>query len=66
MISLQDVSEFDTLAEYKEDVKKNLTEKKEKEARTAKENAAVDKAIENAQMDIPDAYDPDPVPSDAG
>ena len=50
----KDVSEFDTLAEYKEDVKKNLTEKKEKEARTAKENAAVDKAIENAQMDIPD------------
>ena len=50
----QDVSEFDTLAEYKEDVKKNLTEKKEKAARTAKENAAVDKAIENAQMDIPD------------
>ena len=50
----KDVSEFDTLAEYKEDVKKNLTAKKEKEARTAKENAAVDKAIENAQMDIPD------------
>ena len=50
----KDVSEFDTLAEYKEDVKKNLTEKKEKEARTAKENAAVDKAIENAQMDIPE------------
>lgn len=50
----KDVSEFDTLAEYKEDVKKNLTTKKEKEARTAKENAAVDKAIENAQMDIPD------------
>ena len=51
---VKDVSEFDTLAEYKEDVKKNLTEKKEKEARTAKENAAVDKAIENAQMDIPE------------
>ena len=50
----KDVSEFDTLAEYKEDVKKKLTEKKEKEARTAKENAAVDKAIENAQMDIPE------------
>ena len=50
----KDVSEFDTLAEYKEDVKKNLTEKKEKEARTAKENAAVDKVIENAQMDIPE------------
>ena len=51
----QDVSEFDTLAEYREDVKKNLTEKKEREARTEKENAAVDKAIENAQMEIPDA-----------
>ena len=51
----QDVSEFDTLAEYKEDIKKNLAERKEKEARTAKENAAVDKAIENAQMEIPDA-----------
>ena len=51
----QDVSEFETLAEYKEDIKKNLTERKEKEARTAKENAAVDKAIENAQMEIPDA-----------
>ena len=49
----QDVSEFDTLAEYREDVKKNLTEKKEKEARAAKENTAVDKAIENAEMEIP-------------
>ena len=51
----QDVSEFDTLAEYRADVKKNLTEKKEKEARAAKENTAVDKAIENAEMEIPDA-----------
>lgn len=51
----QDVSEFDTLAEYRDDVKKNLTEKKEKEARAAKENTAVDKAIENAEMEIPDA-----------
>lgn len=51
----QDVSEFDTLAEYKEDLKKKLTERKEKEALRAKEDAAVDKVIENAQMDIPDA-----------
>ena len=51
----KDVSEFDTLAEYKEDVKKNLTEKKAEDARRAKEDAAVDKAIENAQMDIPEA-----------
>ena len=50
----KDVSEFDTLAEYKEDVKKNLTEKKAEDARRAKEDAAVDKAIENAQMDIPE------------
>ena len=51
----KDVSEFDTLAEYKEDVKKNLTEKKAEDARRAKEDAAVDKVIENAQMDIPEA-----------
>ena len=51
----QDVSEFDTLAEYREDVKKNLTERNEKEAARAKEDAAVEKAVENAQMEIPDA-----------
>ena len=36
----QDASEFDTLAEYKEDIKKNLTEKKEKEAKETKEEIA--------------------------
>lgn len=51
----QEVSEFDTLDEYKDDVKKNLAEKKAASAKTDKENAVVDKAIENAQMDIPDA-----------
>lgn len=51
----KDVSEFDTLAEYKEDVKKNLTESKEKEALRAKEDAAIEKIIENAQMEIPEA-----------
>ena len=40
----QDVSEFDTLAEYKEDVKKNLEEKKKEEAEQQKE-ADVIKAI---------------------
>lgn len=50
-----DVSEFDTLAEYKEDIKKNLLEKKEKEAKFAKEDAVVDKIIEDATMEIPDA-----------
>ena len=51
----KDVSEFDTLAEYKEHVKTNLEDKKADEAKRAKEDAAVDKAIENAQMDIPEA-----------
>lgn len=50
----KDVSEFDTLEEYKEDIRKNLTESKEKEAKTAKENAVVDKIVENASMEIPD------------
>ncbi len=50
-----DVSEFDTLDEYKEDIKKNLLEKKEKEAKFAKEDKVVDKIIENATMEIPDA-----------
>ncbi len=50
-----DVSEFDTLAEYKEDIKKNLLEKKEKEAKFAKEDKVVDAIIENATMEIPDA-----------
>ena len=50
-----EVSEFDTLAEYKEDVKKNLLEKREKDVKNAKEDAVVDAIIENASMDIPDA-----------
>ncbi|MDD5935861.1 MAG: trigger factor [Clostridiales bacterium] len=51
----QDVSDFDTIAEYKEDIKKKLTERKEKAAQTAKEDAVVDKIVENATMDIPAA-----------
>lgn len=50
-----EVSEFDTLAEYKEDVKKNLTEKKEAEAKNAKEDKVVDAIIADAKMDIPEA-----------
>ena len=50
-----EVSEFDTLAEYKEDVKKKLTEKKEAEAKNAKEDAVIAAIIEDATMDIPDA-----------
>jgi len=51
-----EVSEFDTLAEYKEDVKKNLTEKKEKEAKDRKEMEAIEAVIADAAMEIPDAY----------
>lgn len=51
----QDVSEFDTLADYKEDIKKNVLERKEKDAKRAKEDAVVEKIIENATMEIPDA-----------
>ena len=50
-----EVSEFETLAEYKEDIKKKLTEKKEKAARAKKEAQAIEKAVENATMEIPDA-----------
>ena len=49
----QDVSDFSTMEEYKADVKNSLVEKKEKAAKTAKEDAAVNKIIENATMDIP-------------
>lgn len=51
----KDVSEFDTLDEYKADIRKKLMEKKEKEAKSAKEAAVVAKIVENATMEIPDA-----------
>ena len=51
----QDVSEFDTLAEYKEDVKKKLADRKEADARRAKEDEAIAKIIDKSKMDIPDA-----------
>ena len=50
-----EVSEFETLAEYKEDIRKKLTEKKEKEARNAKEEAVITAIIEDSAMEIPDA-----------
>lgn len=50
-----EVSEFDTMAEYREDVKKNLAEKKEKDAKNAREEAAVKAAVEVSEMEIPDA-----------
>ncbi len=51
----QDVSEFDTLGEYREDVKKNLVTEKENAAKRTKEDEAIQKIIDNAEMDIPEA-----------
>ena len=51
----EDVSKFDTLAEYKEDMKAKLAETKAAAAKRAKEDAVIEKIIENAQMDIPEA-----------
>lgn len=51
----QDISEFETLEEYKEDLKKQLLERREKAAKEAKEDAVIEKIVENAQMEIPDA-----------
>ncbi len=49
----QDVSECDTLDAYKENVKKEIYDKKAAAAKSAKEDAAIEKIVENAQMDIP-------------
>ena len=51
----EDVSKFDTLAEYKEDIKAKLAETKAAAAKRAKEDAVIEKIIEGAQMDIPEA-----------
>jgi trigger factor len=50
-----EVSEFDTLEEYKADVKKNLEERKASDAKRAKIDAVIDTVINNATMDIPEA-----------
>ena len=50
-----EVSEFDTLEEYKKDVKETLTIEKEKAAREAKEAAVIDAIIADSEMDIPEA-----------
>ena len=50
-----EVSEFDTLEEYKKDVKETLTIEKEKAARDAKEAAVIDAIIADSDMDIPEA-----------
>lgn len=50
-----EVSEFETLAEYKDDIRKKLTEKKEEDAKAKKEDDVIQAIIDGAQMDIPEA-----------
>ena len=52
---VKDVTDFETLAEYKEDLKKKLTEEKEKQAKAAREDAAIEAVIADSKMEIPDA-----------
>ena len=51
----QDTTEFDSMDEYKADIRAKLLASKEEQAKNAMENALVEKAIEGAQMDIPEA-----------
>lgn len=50
-----EVSEFDTLEEYKADLKAKIKEQKTKEGKAKQEDQAVEKAVENASLDIPPA-----------
>lgn len=50
-----EVSECETLEDYKAEVKKNIKARKEAEGKEKRENQAVEQAIENATMDIPEA-----------
>nr|WP_315102260.1 trigger factor [uncultured Catonella sp.] len=52
---VQDVSEYNTVDEYKEALTKRVAERKASTAKNAKEEAAIDKVIEAAKMDIPEA-----------
>lgn len=49
-----EVSEFETLEEYKADVKEKIREQKKEQAKTERENKIVDTAVENSSMDIPE------------
>ena len=50
-----EVSEFETLKEYKDDMIKKMTDKKEADAKAKKEDEIIEKIIEDSKMDVPDA-----------
>jgi len=56
-----DVSEFNTFAEYRENIVKELTKQVEESNANAIENAVMEKAVANAQMDVPAAMIDDQV-----
>ena len=49
-----EVSEFETMDEYKKDIEAKILERKQKEAATENENRVVDKVAANASLEIPD------------
>ena len=49
-----DVSEFDTLAEYKKSISEKLSEQKKNAAKTAMESAAIEAATANAEVEVPE------------
>ena len=51
---ISDISEFETLDEYREDAKQKLLKRKEDAAKGAKEDEAIQKIIDASQMDIPE------------
>ena len=50
-----DVSDFDTLKEYREDVKNKLVEKKTNEEKAKREDLVVKAVIEDSEMELPEA-----------
>lgn len=50
----EEVSDFDTLDEYKKDIEAKIAERKQKEAATENENRVLDKVVANAAMEIPE------------
>lgn len=50
----KDVSEFDTLDELKEDLKKQISERKEANAKTDYENQLIEQVVENMEVEIPE------------
>lgn len=51
--SISEETDFDTLDEYKADIRKKLQEKKEQDAKVENENNVIEKVVENAQMELP-------------